>query len=149
MVSDNDDNTHDYSQHMITLFSMVSTIISILLSIFEFCLYSNFIKSKSQVMITFDINSSDIASMHRTQFRSKIEFQRNKLTHYICQLLNLSSSNLCERLKPKQNINGVTYTFIVDMVDESSVKHVSKVLRDAVVRANMAKVCAAYPRNTL
>ena len=79
-----------------------------------------------------------------------MEFQRNKLSDYMSQLLNLSSSSLCELLKPKWNINDATYTFIVDIVDESRVHHVSKVLRDGLsVQISQRHVSVMHANNTL
>ena len=133
-------NNNDYSQYVITLFSMLFTIISILLCLFEYCFSTNFIESHTGIMITFHVDSQDIASMNHGKFMNDIVFCNKQLVHYMSQLLNLSNNNQCERLKPKKDVNGAIYTFVV-AIDSSNVRQAKKTLTDAIRDDKLQKVC--------
>ena len=132
-------NNDDYSLYLITLFSMLFTFISILLSVFEYFFSKNFIQLQSSIIVTFNVESKDISSMQNRQFIKEIVFRKNKLVHYMAQLFNLTNNRQGERLKPKKDKNGVICTFAID-VDKSKLNNVQSILIDVIDSNELAKV---------
>ena len=99
---------------LITIFSMVFTIISILLSVFEYTLSSKFLKQGSIMITKFEFESQHIADMIGTTFRDNVVFSHYyKLIHLISKTVHVNAEQV-ERMIPIQSNNGVRYTFIID-----------------------------------
>ena len=100
--------TQDYSSLLITIFSMIFTIVSILMSCFEYFLSSKFVRLGSSIIISFCIESHDIANMPHKQFLSDIVFCKIKLIGNVAKLLKVKHEQI-ERLKPTRLSNGAMF----------------------------------------
>ena len=105
-------NNDDYSSLLITIFSMIFTMISILLCVFEYFLSNKFIYMSSSIMISFVVESTDAVELSYRQFNSKIVFRQWKLIGNFAKLLSIRSEQV-ERLKPILVKNGIRYTFAI------------------------------------
>ena len=102
-----------YSTLFITIFSMVFTTISIILSIFEYCFTcKNKTKKDCVSIVQFKVESSDFQSMTYPQFCAKIVYRRMGIIGTIGKLLAMPSQNI-ERLKPVHYTKGVFFTFLI------------------------------------
>ena len=80
--------TQDYSSLLLTVFTMIS----ILLSCFEYFLSSKLVSFSSTIIISFDIESHDIVAMSHPQFESKIIFRQHKAIASLAKLLSVRFS---------------------------------------------------------
>ena len=129
----------DDSSIFITIFSMLFTIISIVLSLFEFIFSRKFIKSKSLLIIRFSISSSNVRKLKYSEFQSKIIFRRLKFLHGIAKILNINKE-FVERLIPLQTKDGAMFTLVVQCSAQNF--DVTESLMDAATRdGSLAKVC--------
>ena len=102
------------SDLVITIFSMFFTIISILLSSFEYVFASKFVKQGCVMVIKFDLESQAIADMRYVKFRNEVIFSNFfSLKGAISKMLHVGSEHV-ERLIPIQSNSGVTLVFIID-----------------------------------
>ena len=101
------------SSLLVTIFSMVFTIISIVASIFEYMLTSKFITAGSVIVIRFKVFSMNLANMGYRTFRSTIVFKRRKFLYYIAKLLRLNKAHI-ERLIPLQETDGANFILVID-----------------------------------
>ena len=95
----------------ITILSMFFTIISVLLSSFEY-IFSNNKNNESIMIIKFSIESQTIASMNYHNFQSMIVFKKVKINYEMSKLLQINAYEI-DRLKPLQYKSGVMLTFII------------------------------------
>ena len=111
----NDSGRTDYSIYLITVFSMVFTVISIVLSIIQHFSTNKFIKPQNIFVIKFNIESQDIQKLDdKKQFSNKIVFIKyNAIINCIAKILQIDDKQI-ERLKPLQNSKGAIFTFIIE-----------------------------------
>ena len=102
------------SNLLITVLAMIFTIISILLSAFEYILSSKFVKNGSVLIIKFVFESHTIADLGGRKFLNKVVFGKvHKVTHVLSKSLRLNFVQI-ERLIPIQSNKGATFLFIID-----------------------------------
>lgn len=131
--------TSDYSSLLITLFSMTFTIVSTLMSMFEYFLSSKFVSFASNVIVTFHIQCAHISQMKNKKFRKKVIFKRgSKLTAEISKILKLSKKQI-ERLNPKQDTRGAIFTFAI-AIDESKKGEIEQLMTQCINNGELAKV---------
>ena len=109
--------TQDYSSLLITTFSMIFTMVSILMSCFEFFLSKKFVKLGSNIIISFSIESNNIARMPHKQFQSTVVFRKIKLIGVVATSLKVKYEQI-ERLKPTKLSNGAMFVFTVAIGDD-------------------------------
>ena len=134
----------DRSGYVLTVLSMIFTIISIGLSVFEhFYLHTKFNDIDKISVITFDVNNSEIASMESNQFKSKFVFESWELTEKISTLVRDEKSDAkIEMLEPKQYRYGALYTLLVDGTSKYIVSNITA----AVDEGSLAQVEHIYPQ---
>ena len=100
---------------LITIFAMIFTIVSIILSSVEFAFASRNLKSGSIMSIEFTIESIALAKLNMMKFNSKIVFSNClKLRHIMSKRLHIPMDQI-DRLLPLQVSNGVVFRFIIDI----------------------------------
>ena len=102
------------SDSLITILSMIFTIISIILSIFEYLFSSKSIKNDNIMIISFTVLSKYFGNMSEGTFLFKVIFRPRKIRHIMYRLLKINRAQI-ERLIPLQLKNGVIFTFFVEM----------------------------------
>ena len=128
------------SDSAITIFSMLFTIISISLSIFEFLLSSKIIKQGSILVLSFNVESIEIAQRTRSQFNRTIVFYRNnKICHSIAKTLQLADKQI-ERLKPKQYPKGAVFTIFIE-ANPKRLNLIRKCMIDSISNRSFVAVC--------
>lgn len=118
---------------------MVFTVISILMSVFEYFLSTRFIYVASTIVIKLMVESNDISQMSYKTYRSKIVSRQHAIILSIAKILKITSHQV-ERLKPKLVTNGIMFTFIIS-IDESHYDNIKLSMEKAVYRCELAKVC--------
>ena len=129
--------TQDYSNFLITVFSIVFTMISILLSCFEYFLSSKFV-SLTSIIISFCIESHEIATMSHPKFESRMVFRRYKVIGSLAKLLKVRYEQV-ERLKPTKLSNGARFLFTI-AIDVSQYDNVKQLMQQSVYDGTLAKV---------
>ena len=87
------------------------------MSCFEFFLSSKFVKLGSNIIISFCIESNDIANMVHKKFQSDIVFRQKKLIGSIAKLLQVKHEQV-ERLRPTKLSDGAMFVFAVAIGDD-------------------------------
>ena len=131
--------TQDYSTLLITVFSIIFTMISILMSCFEYFLSSKFVSFASSIIISFCIESDDIVNMSHKEFQSSVVFRRNKLIESLAKLLKLRYEQV-ERLKPKKTANGAIFLFAI-AIDVSQIDNIKQQTQQLVNNGKLSQVC--------
>ena len=111
-TSDSDGHSGIASDLAITLFTMMFTIISIVLSVFEYFLSSKFVSFASNILITFDAECQDIVDMSWKEFARNLIFKKWQLVGSVGKVLKLTAQQI-ERLNPKPCAKGAMYTFAI------------------------------------
>ena len=128
----------DRTKLLITIFSMVFTLISIILNVFEYCLSKKFVHVATSIIFTFNVESNDIIFMNYERYESQFIYKQYELIGAVGKLLSVQS-DLVERLKPKLTTNGAMYTFTV-AVDSSQHKQIIRSIAKIVKNGQLAKV---------
>lgn len=97
---------------------MIFTIISILISIFEYNFSSKFFELESIVIVRFNFESNNLANMKQQQFTSKVIFQKRQMIAVIAKLLKLNTTQI-DRLITSQYDKGARFTFLIRIDDTS------------------------------
>ena len=134
--------TEDYSSLLITVFSMIFTMISILMSCFEYFLSSKFVSFSSSIIISFCIESDDIVNMSHKEFQSSVVFCRSKLIQSLAKLLKLRYEQV-ERLKPKKTPNGAMFLFTI-AIDVSQIDNIKQQTQQLVNSAKLSQVGCVF-----
>ena len=87
------------------------------MSCFEFFLSSKFVKLGSNIIISFCIESDDIAKMPHRHFQSHIVLRKKKMIGIVATLLKVKYEQI-ERLKPTKLSNGAMFVFTVASGDD-------------------------------
>ena len=103
----------DISSEMITVLSLVFTSISIGLSVGEYFLSRQLLKSDSYVIASFKVNSSDIETMSHHDFRDKILFQQKVFLGEMAKLLEIDYSQI-ELVKPTRTQKGAIFVLHIN-----------------------------------
>ena len=103
----------DNDDLLITIFSMLFTLISLFLSVFEYFLARKFIKSSHLLMIRFMVESQQIEALDEYEFFGQIGLKKFEIVHYFAKLLHVNIRHV-ERLMPIQTDQGMAMTFLVD-----------------------------------
>ena len=105
-----------YDALWITILAMLFTIISIILSIFQFCFLKKHRSTSDCVMIVqFEFESFEIMQMKSDKFLDKIVFKRvSAIESTIAKLLVIATPNV-ERLMPVQFNKGCKFTFFIQI----------------------------------
>ena len=104
----------DPSGYVITIFSMLFTIVSIALGVFEYIFGAGFIASGSALVIQFNVETNYIAKMQHSTFKHQIIYKRRKLVECLTKELEIDRVHAVDRLVPIHTKKGVTYTFIIE-----------------------------------
>ena len=132
-------NTKDYSSLLVAIFSMIFTIISILLSTFEYCLSEKFLKFGASVVLSFEIVSPEISQMRTRKFFQKYVYKKNQLISKMAQITNLRYPQI-ERLKPQKTPKGAKFAFIVGVsVQECQTMEIA--LKNGIADQTLKQVC--------
>lgn len=124
------------SNQMVTLLSLLFTSISIGLSVGEYCLSKQLLKSDSYVVASFKVNSSEIEVMSRKQFRSKIMFRQKVFISEIAKILEIESCRI-DLLIPVQTKTGALFVLHIDFYAPT----VHSTLSRHIANQDIAKVC--------
>ena len=130
-------SSNDYSGFVITIFSMIFTLMSILLSGFEYLFSSRFVGLGANIIVSFGIQSNDIVNMPHKKYLSKMVFQRRELIATMAKLLNVRQEQV-ERLKPKKLSHGAMYIFTI-AVDETKYQDIEKKIKESVKNGELAQ----------
>ena len=105
----------------IVLSSMLLSLISIVLTLFENAFKNALFATDSLLFIKFTAQSKHMCSMKHKQFRKNVEYRRFELEHQIALILSVDVKSV-ELLKPIQTVNGATFTFYVacDIIEPST-----------------------------
>ena len=128
----------DRSGLLITIFSMVFTVISICLSLFEFMFRSKYIDNGSILIARFSVESKKVASMRFNEFQQRIIFRKNRFINSLAKCLHLNYVQI-DRLIPLQDSNGAILTFIIE-ADSHYFDHIVNGLKSAIIDGTIAKV---------
>ena len=93
---------------VITLFAMIFSAASIVLTAFEFSIKKYLLDTESVIIVKFKVNSEEIQQMTRSEFIKKIENKRNKITTEVAKLLSVDFAIL-EQSKPIPCTEGLIY----------------------------------------
>ena len=118
---------------------MMFTIISIVLSAFEYFLANKFVHISSSIIIKFIVESKDIQIMSSKQFAYKMVYRERRLVTCLARMLNLKREQV-ERLKPNLCVNGASYTFAI-AVDSSHCTHIADMMEQSRQQGTLIKVC--------
>ena len=97
------------SEAYITVIAMFFSVMSIILTLFEYSSKKMAIESEYVMIITFKIESQGIRIMSKNQFQKTIVNQRNDITYQISKILNVDYYQM-EQLKPIRCDQGVLIT---------------------------------------
>ena len=95
-----------------TLFAMIFSLISIILTLFEFFMQGYLIEKESMLSIKFTVESDHLQNLSHKQFKQKIEFKRYCISNALAKILSIGSSSV-ELLKPIASKEGVLLIFHV------------------------------------
>ena len=126
-----------------TILSMIFTVISVLLSVFEYALSSRFVRKGSVMFIKFVLQSQTIANMSAKEFIDNIIFRRaHKVTHSMSKTLGLHFVQV-ERSIPMQSNDGMSLMFIID-ADSSRFDPIWQIfianVQNGTIGKNLAKI---------
>ena len=97
----------DESSYLITIWSMVFSIISIILSVIEYLLSNHYIQTDSTCVC-----STIIAHLEYSIFRSHIINKKFQIQNIVAKISNVNRQQV-ERMIPIQTSYGVLLTFII------------------------------------
>ena len=117
---------------------MLFTVMSILLSVFEYCLSSKFVNYASSIVISFKVESQDIAKMGGREFSQKIVFQRNRFCSRVAQWLNLAPRQI-DRLNPMKTEDGAIYVLCIS-TDESKFERITRKMSKCISDGELSTV---------
>ena len=132
-------NTKDYSSLLVAIFSMIFTIISILLSTFEYCLSDKFLKFGASIVVSFEIVCPEVSQMKTRNFFQKYVYKKNQLVSKMAQITKLRYPQI-ERLKPNKTPKGARFAFIVG-VSPQECQTMEIALKSAVADETLQQVC--------
>ena len=132
-------NTKDYSSLLVAIFSMIFTIISILLSIFEYCLGEKFLKFGASVVLSFEIVCPEVSQMKSRKFFRQYVYKKNQLVSKMAQITKLRYPQI-ERLKPHKTPKGARFAFIVG-VSTQEYETMQTALKNAIADETLQQVC--------
>ena len=96
-----------------TILTMLFTIISVFMSVFEYIYLSNKFKTFNCItLLSFNIKNNEISSMNQQNFKSKIILIFKDFIHELSKILEIDVRKI-ERLIPIPHNNGVSYKFII------------------------------------
>ena len=146
MLSISDESeTNNSSSFLITILSMFFTIISILISVFEYILSNNLNKNGTicAIGIRLTLEFDQLYTLEYQEFRSKIVFRHRAFNYSIGKLLHISSSQV-ERLIPLQVKDGIMFTIIIQ-ADVTNVRHFMNLIKINIDNGNLAReICHVY-----
>ena len=97
------------SEAYITIIAMFFSVMSIILTLFEYKSKKMAIESEYVMIVTFKVESKEIQQMSKNKFRKTIVNKRNGLTYQISKILNVDYYEI-EQLKPIRQRYGVLIT---------------------------------------
>ena len=125
----------DISSYLVTILSLMFTLVSIFLSICEFCLSKQLLKSDTFVIVSFEVKSNDFKKMKHKQFSQKIIFCRNSFVNKMARMLKIDFSKI-ERLKPIHTQNGAMFTLCID----NNIETTKEIVNGKIVDGSIARV---------
>lgn len=108
----NADEDFDISAQVVTILSLMFTLVSIGLSIAEFCLTRHLLQSDNYVIISFEAES-DHLRLKKKIFQEKIVFRTRKFVSKFAEIFKVEKSKI-ERLKPIKTQYGAIFVLFVD-----------------------------------
>ena len=129
----------DPTGYVITIFSMLFTIISIVLGIFEYVFGAGFISSGSALAIQFDVEMNYINKMSYPRFRKHIMYKKRKVVGMLSTELEFDTTRGVDRLVPTRTKKGAKYTFIIEG-NHNKIEATRKKFYQSVGNNSLAKV---------
>ena len=129
---------------LVTILSMIFTVVSILLNIFEYILSRQISEHGSVMIFKFTLKSQKIANMSSGEFSQKVMYSnRRKLSHLVSKMLHINKRQI-ETMIPTQSNDGAIFSFIV-VADAIHFGHIGQELNQGVQNETfMAKLQAIY-----
>ena len=109
----NDDSNSRRTSLLITILSMTFTVISILLSIFEYALSKQIDQHGSAMIIKFPIESKMIADMSFEKFNNTFVYSNKYSIRYLISKTLFVNQKQVEHLIPVHSSNGTVFTLII------------------------------------
>ena len=138
------DNTHgeNSSNFLITILSMLFTIVSILISVFEYALSKKTSHGEMTrtIGVRFTLHCSEMAKLDPLQFKSHVQFRQYSLLFNIAQLFHLNRHQL-ERLMPKRVSEGAEFILIIQ-TDVTNLQFLVHSIENSITRGILAKYIA-------
>ena len=107
-------HSDDVSDSIITILSMLFTMVSIFISLFEYRFFSNHFQNIDYLnFVQFNVKNSKLSSMRRSEFQDKIISVLYKFNNKLSGILEIDGVKI-DRLKPIQYSEGAKFTFIID-----------------------------------
>lgn len=104
----------DVSNELVTVLSLIFTLVSITLSVCEYCLSKYLLNTSAFVMIELEFECNDLKHMRKSEFKHKIMFKnKSKFVSEIARLLKVPSNEI-ELLKPIHTKNGAIFAFNIE-----------------------------------
>ena len=101
---------------LITIFSMIFTIFSIISCVLEYFTTSKFVQSRTIVFLRIFVESRSIGQMSASTFSRNIICKKRKIVHVVKRVVQIAARQM-DLLKPKQDTNGVMLMFLLQ-IDE-------------------------------
>ena len=98
--------------NFITIFSMIFSLLSIVLTFFEYCTKKYLFDSESMIVVKIDVHSKSMSNMSYNEFKRKIANKRNTLTKEIGKMISIDA-NMIEMLKPIRSPEGAMFAFYI------------------------------------
>ena len=126
----------DISAELITILSLMFTLVSILISIGEYLLSRQLLKSDSFVIITFEAKCADFKNMKKRTFNNNIIFRKNLFINNLSRLLKIEPKQI-ERLKPLHTQNGAIFKLFIE---SKSVNQIISIFENKIIDGSVAVV---------
>lgn len=127
----------------ITLISMIFSVLSVLLSLFEYSTKQRVLESDQLYVISFTVGSKEIKSMSDKVFMKQINQRRYQVCFEFAKLLSVNyfgNVNLLKPIRCKEGVNLILH-FGDDTMHE---KHLSRVLTQSLLNGKLAKVILLF-----
>ena len=129
-----DADEFDLSVEMVTVLSLIFTLVSISLSVAEYCLSKKLRHSQILLFVSFEALSNDFSAMSHNRFQSQVVFIQYGFLNTLARRLKIETG-LIDRLKPVQTSNGAQFQLIIDAQHQSD-----SVVTHSITKEILAKV---------
>ena len=107
---------------VITIFSIGFSLLSIILTCFEFYTKKLLLHTETIIVLKFNVESSKIKAMPYRRYHSRIAYKRRRMQSEMSKMLSIEYHTI-ELLKPVRNTEGAVFTFYIrtDLLDQNDV----------------------------